>query len=327
MSLGNKLSVYLNRYYSYHKIKKADLSEIYKISFTYLNDLEDKIYKQPSIALRTAKIELDEIRLHYIRYECEICEYNNELKAIIKEGPKLPKDKLERITQLEERRDYLAEFIYSIEDAFTYISNFLFKHFEELESDERFIKQFARFLTKNSVGRIKSIGAQEKHNSNSFSEYILRAIEALSRKPINFSNEDGYRSHFYHVFSVLTGVSISAEDISKKGRTDLMIRGEFETKIIEFKIWGRNDYKNVVKQLVGYMTDFEKTGYLFIINENKLKKIDTEYLEQLKFPDANLIGQISKMKYNNTNYHYYQSVHRFAGKEKIIQHFIFNVNQ
>lgn len=164
-------------------------------------------------------------------------------------------------------------------------------------------------------------------HSNDFSNYILRGIEALSRKPIKFNNEDDYRTYFYHAFSILENVYISAEEVSKNGRTDLMLKGEFGTKIIEFKIWGRNDYKEIIKQVVGYLTDFENEGYIFISNESQLKHIDSEYLAILKDEKMGLVGQIETKMYGQTQFKYYESVHKIGMKSKRIIHFIYNVNQ
>lgn len=332
MNLGEKLSIYLNKHYSYHKIKTANTNDISELTFKYLESLEIKIYQQPSIALRSAKTEMNEIYNHYSRLIEELQIYFKETNLIINGRNKIPKEELQQINKLEVQINALKEFIYNIEDAFYYISNFLLKHFEELENDEAFLEKYSIFIRTKQLNKkveykeFEIVDERLKEN-NFFSEYILKGIEALSEKPIKFEKEDDYRTHFYHSFSMLKGAYVTAEAISRQGRTDLMVKCKFWTKIIEFKIWGRNNHQEVIEQLNDYMTDFQQYGYIIIANHNKKKRIIKEYLNIIRSSEMNLIGEIKELTYKDTPYKYFVSTHKFKEERKIITHYIYNLHQ
>ena len=166
----------------------------------------------------------------------------------------------------------------------------------------------------------------ENNSEDHFNNIIIRILEGISRKSITINNEDDLRSQFYIALHAVS-TYVTAESISRDGRTDLMIRGEFGTKIMEFKIWGRNDYKSVVKQTISYLTDFEDTGYIIIINNNKKKLIEEEYLLTVKDANMNLVGNISEIRDNKSDYTYYQSEHKIKLKLKKINHYIYNNEQ
>ncbi len=100
----------------------------------------------------------------------------------------------------------------------------------------------------------------------------------------------------------------------------------FGEKIIEFKGWWNQDTKTSPEQICSYLTDFEKDGYIFMINHLKKKEIVADYKELITKPPMNYIADSWKEhNYENTDMVYYESKHQFAVKEKTIYHFIFNV--
>lgn len=146
MAPDKKLSIYLNHYYSYHKIKDAESDEILDITFEYIQSAEDKIFKQPIIALRAIKVEMIDILIHHDKYVKELETYINELNAIVSKGPWLDDSNLEKAKGLEEKRNVLAEFVYLIEDSLAYMTRMLLEHYSELEKDKPFLDKFSKYL-------------------------------------------------------------------------------------------------------------------------------------------------------------------------------------
>lgn len=146
MAHVKKLSTYLNRYYSYFKIRDAKSELILNITFDFIKDAEKKIYKQPSIALRSIKVEMIDIHVHYDRLVNELKQYLYELDKILSKGPKLNKIDLEKAHELENKRDVLAEFIYLLEDAMAYMTRMLLEHYSQLEIEKPFLDKFAKYL-------------------------------------------------------------------------------------------------------------------------------------------------------------------------------------
>lgn len=95
-------------------------------------------------------------------------------------------------------------------------------------------------------------------------------------------------------------------------------------KIIEFKIWGRNDYKEVVQQVTErYLTEFDSDGYIIMVNGNK-KSIKDKYIEYITNENEGYIDN-SLNNYTISNFEYYETRHRTAFSEYRIYHFIYNI--
>ncbi len=148
MTTKKELSAYLKQYYSYHQIKDAGSDKtIDIITFKYVKRAEAKIFKQPDIALRAIKVEMNDIFIHYNRYIKELQEYRTELDAIVSKGPRLDEINLAKAEELEEKRDVLAEFIDMIEDSLAQMVRMLLNHYPELDKDKPFLDNFSKFLS------------------------------------------------------------------------------------------------------------------------------------------------------------------------------------
>lgn len=119
---------------------------------------------------------------------------------------------------------------------------------------------------------IRAIFQIKKHKPNYVKNYIKNSRLALQ--------EEDFRDTLGLFFS--SRYDITSEGWRKEGRTDLMINvGNGKQKVIEFKIWGRNDYKEVVQQIIErYLTEFDDTGFVFMINSNKTSITD-KYIESI----------------------------------------------
>lgn len=83
MQSHKKLSIHLNQFYFYHKIEGAKIEDIEDITSNYISRMENKIFQQPDVALRAIKVEINDIYIHYNRYEEELRLYLKEMDDII----------------------------------------------------------------------------------------------------------------------------------------------------------------------------------------------------------------------------------------------------
>ena len=140
--------------------------------------------------------------------------------------------------------------------------------------------------------------------------------------------ETSFRYWFKNFFAArYPDASVTAEEEKGNGRIDLKISHRlFGEKIIEFKGWWNQDKKKSPQQICNYLTDFEKEGYIFMINHLEKKEIAADYKELITQPSMNyIVDSWKEHKFENTDMVYYESKHKFAVKTKTIYHFIFNV--
>lgn len=140
------------------------------------------------------------------------------------------------------------------------------------------------------------------------------------------NNERSFQYYFKTYFSSKYD-SVEAEPQKGNGRIDLKIKDKkIGTKIIEFKGWWNNDKKKITEQIFEYLTDFEKEGYIFMINNNKKKKIVERYKNEIIISKMNYVeNSWNTIVYNNTNFKYYLSKHNINKCEKSLYHFVFDV--
>ncbi len=122
---------------------------------------------------------------------------------------------------------------------------------------------------------------------------------------------------------------VGAEARHGSGRTDLIIHANApnpDAVIVEFKIWARNDYKDVVTQLIGYLTDFQSVGVVFMVNINQ-EPISDKYIQNVILENQTYVGGSFRDRpvINNRMDHYYSRHRSQMGKEMEVFHFILNI--
>ena len=163
---------------------------------------------------------------------------------------------------------------------------------------------------------------------------ISLAINLLERKPPKFwidykKNskskllENDYRSEFYRMLGMK--YHVGAEEESKNGRTDLTLKStSINRKIFEFKVWKRNDYLDTSKQLLGYLTETDDSGFVIMGNNRKRKNItESEYESVIKCKEY--IDKSIQTKQTKHGIKYYEADYNFNGNVKKIYHFILNL--
>ncbi|MBC6491717.1 hypothetical protein ACFSQD_11660 [Flavihumibacter stibioxidans] len=141
--------------------------------------------------------------------------------------------------------------------------------------------------------------------------------------------ETAFRYWFKNFFTArYPDAVVTAEEAKGNGRIDLKISHRlFGDKIIEFKGWWNQDKKSSPEQICSYLTDFEKEGYVFMINHLEKKEIVSDYEQLVTDPAMNYVpGSWKEHRFENTDLRYYESKHQFSIKEKTVCHFVFNAN-
>ncbi len=197
---------------------------------------------------------------------------------------------------------------------------------EWLKGEKIFVKEISLLFRDTEVhidfikDLINGIWVLQKNDTN---EPCI--INVRENKP---DKETSFRYWFKNFFTArYPDASVTAEEEKGSGRIDLKISHKLlGEKIIEFKGWWNQDKKKSPEQICGYLTDFEKDGYVFMINHLEKKEIIIDYKELVMQPSMNYVADTWKEhRYENTDMIYYESKHKFAVKEKTVYHFIFNV--
>jgi hypothetical protein len=170
-----------------------------------------------------------------------------------------------------------------------------------------------------------------------FIDILIKGIRELQTQDVNAecirkikknngNNEALFRDWFKTYFASIYD-SVNAEPEKGNGRIDLKIQDScIGNKIIEFKGWWNNDKKQVCKQINSYLTDFEKDGYIIMINHNKNKNITSEYLALIKAKEMGYLEKsLEERQYKNTGFDYYLTKHFDNIRTRTLHHFIINV--
>lgn len=212
--------------------------------------------------------------------------------------------------------------------------------FFESDSRKKYINEIKK-ICDNFCTSMRKVTASLSMNNNGaigssseLCEHIIRAIFQMKKyKPSYVKNyilnnelplkEEDFRDTLGYFFSSI--YDITSEGWRKGGRTDLIINcGNDIQKVIEFKIWGRNDYKEVVQQIVErYLTEFDDVGYIFMVNSNK-NPILEKYIEFIMDSGNGYILN-SLRRRNIKNFEYLVTRHRTKFSEYEIYHFILNI--
>lgn len=200
---------------------------------------------------------------------------------------------------------------------------------------EEFQKEFWEIEKDNFQTKLQI----EESKMPSFIDYFIKGIKELQNQGNNqecirnINNELFHEAPFRNYFKALLSQnfdSVEAEPEKCNGRIDLKIQDKKlnSSIIIEFKGWWNRDKYNVTEQTLSYLTDFERDGYIFIINHLKSKNIINDYQKKIISPKTNFVkGTWKELKYKSTDFSYFISEHEVEGKIKILYHFIFNTNK
>ncbi|PLX05791.1 MAG: hypothetical protein C0596_19045 [Marinilabiliales bacterium] len=177
---------------------------------------------------------------------------------------------------------------------------------------------------------------EEKQNET-FVEILLKGVHEIQNQDVKCEgiriikntpkkSEESFRDWF-KTFLTCKYESVNSESPKGNGRIDLKIEDKsIGTKIIEFKGWWNKDKNVVPKQILKYLTDFEKYGYIIMINHCKSKKIDEEYLNLIMTEEMGFVkGSYGVKEMENSGFTYYLTKHDDQIRIKTLCHIILNV--
>ena len=185
-----------------------------------------------------------------------------------------------------------------------------------------------------------------KSELNDFEENIKNLFVKISREFLDKENivirkttdrilESDVRDYFLSIIKVVIEEIAVAENAKKKGFSDLTVFGKdnFRNRlesISEFKVWNRTGYKEVIKQIKSYLTDFESFGIIVMINEGK-EFINDKYKKEIIDKDELMVtDSFEKLNFGSTGFEYFKTK-SFLDQEKIksipIYHFILNAGK
>ena len=186
-----------------------------------------------------------------------------------------------------------------------------------------------------ACGGNKEEEKQEIIGSN-FLEVFIEGIHELQKqgdKAVCIENiknnrklEEPFQYHFKTYFSPLYK-DVEIEVPKGNGRIDLSVKDKNgQRRIIEFKGWWNTTKNDIVVQIGKYFTEFEKEGYIFMVNHKKTERIINEYKSIITSNGMNYINESWCSKfYKESDFEYFYSEHLILGKTKRLYHFIFNI--
>ncbi len=162
-----------------------------------------------------------------------------------------------------------------------------------------------------------------KSELNDFEKNVIELFVKISREFLRKENivikktsgnlqEGDVRDYFLSCVNVVINEIAVAESLKCNGETDLILFGKDNFRnnlesVSEFKVWPRNDYKDVIKQIKSYLTDFESFGIIVMINGGK-ESINNKYKEEIIDKDELLVpDSFEKLSFGNTGFEYFKT--------------------
>jgi hypothetical protein len=140
-------------------------------------------------------------------------------------------------------------------------------------------------------------------------------------KEFQYSLRNALRHRFPHA-------EITLEPEKADGRLDIRFVDPVEgTHIIELKGWWNQRKEEVAEQLCSYMTDFEHSGHIVMINHLKTEPITAAYQDMVIQPGAKYIdGSWKEHPVSKTGFCYFHSRHQFSVSERTLFHYVLDVH-
>ena len=120
-----------------------------------------------------------------------------------------------------------------------------------------------------------------------FIKVLERTVRTISEDGgFRFDNEEGkileadFRDHVLTVLKSM-GYYAFAEPTRRGGFVDILLKKDDSEGIVEFKVWGRRKYKEVIKQVLSYGTPWTTEYATVMINSNKESVVE-KFIENAK---------------------------------------------
>ncbi|MBT6690518.1 hypothetical protein HN903_02040 [archaeon] len=165
------------------------------------------------------------------------------------------------------------------------------------------------------------------------SREFLKKENIVIRKTAGRLQEEDVRDYFLSCLNVVIEEIAVAESLKCRGETDLILFGKDNFRnnlegISEFKVWPRNKYKEIIKQIKSYLTDFESFGIIVMINEGE-SSINEKYKKEIIDKDELIVpNSFEKLNFGGTGFEYFKTksfLDKSKTKEISIYHIILNI--
>ena len=191
-----------------------------------------------------------------------------------------------------------------------------------LENSKRFEAKFDnKQLPAKDAFLDKFIEGVEKLQEMEARQHFIRLLKGGKKK-----DEGAFRDWFITFFSGAYEF-VEAEPLKGTGRIDLKIQDKvIGKKIIEFKGWWNRDVVQIAEQISKYLTDFDRSGYILLVNHLKKKNIVELYKKIVVSTGTGYVnGTWQEVQHKNSHFTYFTSEHRMGNKSKIIYHIIYRL--
>ena len=194
-----------------------------------------------------------------------------------------------------------------------------------LKEEKEFLQDIRDYVSQNDPVQFISdlLDGFRTLQKNSSNEHCIRNVRENGP-----DKESEIRYWFKNFFTArYPDATVTAEEQQGAGYMDLrIVNAGCPDKIIEFKGWWNSHKATTAAQICNYLTDFEKEGYVVVINHLKATPIEDGYKAIITNTAMNYVpNSWIAYRHGQSDVFFYQSRHQFDGKEKIIYHFLLNV--
>ncbi len=191
-----------------------------------------------------------------------------------------------------------------------------------LQQSHRFEHRFAKAYQLKDDFLDKFIEGIAELQVQDTAHHFIRQLKSKRQK-----DEGAFRTWFQTWFKAAGYESVDAEPLKGNGRIDLkIVDTKIGKKIIEFKGWWNKDRHDIPEQVTGYLTDFDKIGYILMVNHLKTSDIVLPYQKMIESPQTGYIpGTFKELKHPNTHFAYFVSEHKLGNRSKTLYHLIYRL--
>jgi hypothetical protein len=174
-----------------------------------------------------------------------------------------------------------------------------------------------------------NFGKQLFEKTIEISRHLLYKKNYFFNLPKVKLDEAAFRDYFLADLNLLLSANSVAENPKRKGRTDITVnfrdnKGNIQEGIIEFKIWGKGNYKKVTSQVRKYFSDYDSFAIIVLINKTK-KDISQAYAGLIKKDASYIKDTLDVRLFDKENLVNIESSHLDNGKRIKLYHIILNV--
>jgi len=164
--------------------------------------------------------------------------------------------------------------------------------------------------------------------------YLLKYPNKFQQSPPRWARENNdllesdFRDDFCRAIGSLPDVLTIPEEHAEAGRTDVLFACNEDTQQkrvrVEYKIWGRHDYRDVPAKPLKYFRTGDRQGAVFMINPNKQKPIGEEYRAAVLAHAGGCSGIID-LPFGDTLAEHFVSLHELPWGQAEVLHVVMDL--